>query len=63
MSQQYLPPPWETLNSYAIVQSGHAVETQFVEGKKGTDFVFSRAKTKICKEKNNNASSNYWQLL
>lgn len=63
MSQQHLSLPWKTLNSCAMVLSGHAVETQFVKGKKGKGFLFSRAKTKICKEKNNNASSKYWHLL
>lgn len=63
MSQQYLSLPWKTLNSCAIVQSGHAVETQFMEGKRGKGFVFSSAKTKMYKEKNNNARSKYWQLL
>ena len=51
MNQQHLPLPCEALNPYKIVQSGHAVETQLLEKKETESFLYSRAKTKIRKEK------------
>lgn len=51
MSQQHLPLPWEALNPFTIVQSGQAFETQFMEGKEEKGFLYSWAKTKMCKEK------------
>lgn len=51
MNQQHLPLPCEALNPCKIVQSGHAVETQLLEKKEGESFLYSRAKTKIRKEK------------
>lgn len=51
MSPQHLPLPCEALNQGTIVQSGYMVETQFMEGNEGKGFLYSRAKTKIYKEK------------